>query len=318
MGQAPFVWVEAATTTPQQPVNCHDDWGHLARAPKARQGPMSPDPAWERLRQRAYWADDDVAILHADCRDAGDLPPVACVVTSPPYNVGLAYDAHDDAMAWDAYTELAKDAAAVMSRALVEPGGRAWVNVVPVVPAEQVAGRVHSGYCALHRVNLLGLWLEALEGAGLGLWDIVSWATPGRGPGTAWGSWATPAAPNLRGEWEAVLATYKGAWAREVPSTMKHWRDDLGHWPSLVSNVWRIQPISANAHPAPFPMELASRAVRLSAWPGEIVLDPFMGTGSTLLAARSLGRRAIGIEVSERYCEMAARRLSQGALALFG
>jgi DNA modification methylase len=278
---------------------------------------VSTDAAWEHLRERAYWADDQVAILHADCRETGELPPVACAVTSPPYNVGLPYDTHDDAMSWGAYGELAKGAAMAMARALV-PGGRAWVNVVPVVPAEQVAGRVHSGYCARRRVNLLGLWLEALGSAGLDLWDIVSWATPGRGPGTAWGSWATPAAPNLRGEWEAVLAAYKGTWAREAPSTMKNWRDGLGNWPSLVSNVWRIQPTSANGHPAPFPVELASRAVRLSTWPGEVVLDPFMGTGSTLVAARALGRRAIGIEVSERYCDMAARRLSQGVLALFG
>jgi len=279
---------------------------------------VSTDAAWEALSERAYWADDHLVILHADCRETGELPSVACVVTSPPYNVGMPYDTHNDAMSWGAYGELAKGAAVAIAKALVEPGGRAWVNVVPVVPAEQVAGRVHSGYCARRRVNLLGLWLAALEDAGLGLWDIVSWATPGRGPGTAWGSWATPAAPNLRGEWEAVLAAYKGTWAREAPSTMKNWRDDLGGWPSLVSNVWRIQPINSPGHPAPFPVALASRAVRLSTWPGEIVLDPFMGTGSTLVAARALGRRAIGIEVSERYCEMAARRLSQGTLALFG
>jgi site-specific DNA-methyltransferase (adenine-specific) len=280
---------------------------------------MSTDPAWDNLCKRAYWADDRVAILHADCREASELPPVACVVTSPPYNVGLDYDGHDDAMGWDAYGELAEGAAKAMAEALIEPGGRAWVNVVPVVPAEQAKSRVHSGYCAKRRVNLLGLWLGALEAAGLGLWDIVSWATPGRGPGTAWGSWATPAAPNLRGEWEAVLATYKGTWAREVPAGIgTGWQDQLGNWPTLVSNVWRVQPAVPNGHPAPFPVELASRATRLSTWPGEVVLDPFMGTGSTLMAARALGRRAIGIEVSERYCEMAARRLAQGALALFG
>ena len=275
------------------------------------------DTAWGRLCRRAYWADDQVAILHADCREAGELPPVACVVTSPPYNVGLAYDTHDDAMAWGAYGELARGAAKAMAEALAE-GGRAWVNVVPVVPVEPVAGRVHSGYCAKERVNLLTIWLDALSAAGLGLWDIVSWATPGRGPGTAWGSWATPSAPNLRGEWEAVLAAYKGTWAREAPAGMKGRKDELGGWPALVSNVWRFQPAAPHGHPAPFPVELASRAVRLSTWPGEVVLDPFMGTGSTLVAARALGRRAIGVEVSERYCEMAARRLSQGALALFG
>jgi site-specific DNA-methyltransferase (adenine-specific) len=64
------------------------------------------------------------------------------------------------------------------------------------------------------------------------------------------------------------------------------------------------------------PLELAARAIRLSTWPGEVVLDPFCGTGTTLLAARLLGRRAVGIEISERYCELAASRLAQGSLEL--
>lgn len=277
---------------------------------------MNTDAAWEHLCKRAYWADDQVAILHADCREVAGLPEVAAVVTSPPYNVGLGYDVHDDAMSWEAYNELAAGAAAAMATALIE-GGRAWVNVVPVVPTEPVASRVHSGYCAKRRVNLLGLWAGALAGAGLDLWDIVSWSSPGRGPGTAWGSWATPAAPNLRGDWEAVLASYKGSWARATPGRWKNWKDDLGNWPNLVSNVWNIQPARSGPHPAPFPVELASRAIRLSTWPDEVVLDPFMGTGTTLLAARALGRRAVGIEISEAYCEIAARRLAQGTFALF-
>jgi len=69
-------------------------------------------------------------------------------------------------------------------------------------------------------------------------------------------------------------------------------------------------------HPAVMPVELAARAIRLSTWPGETVLDPFAGTGTTLVAARLLGRRAIGVEVSERYCELAAKRLAQGTLEL--
>lgn len=71
-------------------------------------------------------------------------------------------------------------------------------------------------------------------------------------------------------------------------------------------------------HPAPFPVELARRCIRLSTWPGEVVLDPFAGTGTTLVAARELGRRAIGIEASEAYCALAVDRLAQGALDFHG
>jgi DNA modification methylase len=99
---------------------------------------------------------------------------------------------------------------------------------------------------------------------------------------------------------------------------MERWRDQLGNWPALCRNVWRISPgaSAGTGHPAVMPVELAARAIRFSTWPGETVLDPFAGTGTTLLAARLLGRRAIGVEISERYCELAATRLAQGCLEL--
>ena len=96
------------------------------------------------------------------------------------------------------------------------------------------------------------------------------------------------------------------------------WRDTVGAWPSLCSTVWNLTPARRAGHPAPFPVELARRAIRLSTWPDEIVFDPFAGSGSTLLAARQLGRRAIGVERSERYCELAADRLAQGGLDFRG
>jgi site-specific DNA-methyltransferase (adenine-specific) len=71
-------------------------------------------------------------------------------------------------------------------------------------------------------------------------------------------------------------------------------------------------------HPAPFPVELARRCIRLSTWPGEVVLDPFAGTGTTLLAARQLGRRATGVEVSEAYCFEIVDRLAQRSLDFHG
>jgi DNA modification methylase len=128
------------------------------------------------------------------------------------------------------------------------------------------------------------------------------------------GSWQSPACPNLRGDWEVIIAAYKDSWARDTPDEWKGWQDDLGGWTSLVTNVWRMQPEQRNGHPAPYPLELPMRAIRLSTWPGETVIDPFCGSGSTLRAAKDLGRKAIGIEASEKFCELAARRLSQEML----
>jgi site-specific DNA-methyltransferase (adenine-specific) len=108
-----------------------------------------------------------------------------------------------------------------------------------------------------------------------------------------------------------VLVACKDGWDRTPPPDRADWRDGIGDWQSLCSTVWHLPPARRDGHPAPFPVELARRCIRLSTWPGETVFDPFAGSGTTLLAARQLGRRAVGIERCERYCELAVSRLAQ-------
>jgi DNA modification methylase len=259
-----------------------------------------------------FYDDGQAMIICADVRDVNLRDVAAAVVTSPPYNVGLAYDGHDDALPWTAYRTLADQAAAAIARALV-PGGRAWVNTAVSVPEDPTGG------AGKRRVMLAHLWATALDAAGLDLVDQVAW-TSSRGAGTAWGSWQSPAAPNLRGDYEAITVACRGGWERRPPPGRETWRDGVGGWPALCSTVWALAPAprEPGGHPAPFPLELARRCIRLSTWPGEVVLDPFAGTGTTLLAARQLGRRAIGIELSEAYCAQAVERLAQGALCFDG
>jgi site-specific DNA-methyltransferase (adenine-specific) len=281
-----------------------------------------------------FYDDGQVTIWCGDLRDVPSselAESAACVVTSPPYNVGLAYDGDDqgDALAWDAYWRLADAAAVVIEGALV-PGGRAWVNTAVSVPETPMPGGAHSGRAGKPRVLLARGWADALElGAGLVLVDQVSWQSI-RAGGCAWGSWQSPAAPNLRGDHELVTVACKGTWERSVPAGMETWRDGVGDWPALCSTVWAIPtvggrmapgtqtPSRPGGHPAPMPVEVARRCIRLSTWPAETVLDPFAGSGTTLLAARQLGRRAIGIERSERYCELAVARLAQSSFDFEG
>lgn len=269
-----------------------------------------------------YFDNGSVAIYHGDAREGLPCDPGAasCIVTSPPYNVGLSYDEHDDRMGWDEYRQLAADSCAAMAKAM-HPRARSWVNVVPIVPAPIPAGD-HSGRSLAKRVSLLALWDAALTASGLDIWDYIAWPSH-REPGTAWGSWESPSAPNMRGGWETLIVACTDGWARETPPEWKGWRDHVGNWTPLTSNVWRVTPVLGNSglrrdHPAPFPIEIASRCIRLSTWPGELVVDPFMGSGSTLVAASRLGRRAIGVELSEAYCEIAARRLEQGGFDFGG
>lgn len=264
-----------------------------------------------------YYDDGEVVIYHADVRSLVDVGTVAAVATSPPYNVGVGYDVHDDTMPWEDYWRLVDSAAQFISLSLVD-GGRVWVNVAPAVaeapnPARHHSGRTSKARTSKARASLLVGWGNALTVHDLDPVDVVAW-TSQRGSGTAWGSWQSPSAPNLRGDWEAVLLHCKGDWPRTPPPGLEGWKDELGGWPAHTSNVWQIRPESRDGHPAPYPAELAARCIRLSTWPGETVLDPFMGSGSTLVAAKQLGRKAVGVELSERYCEIAARRLSQGLL----
>jgi site-specific DNA-methyltransferase (adenine-specific) len=260
-----------------------------------------------------YYDDGQVTIYRADAREVDVAEVAAAVVTSPPYNVGLDYDGHGDALPWPEYWRLAADAAEVMHRALV-PGGRAWVNTAVSVPVDQAGNDPGK-----RRVMLAHRWASELEAAGLGLVDQVAWCSP-RGAGTAWGSWASPAAPNLRGDYEAVTVACRNGWERTPPEQFDRWRDGVGDWPALCSTVWHVTPAARQhgGHPAPFPIELARRCIRLSTWPGEVVLDPFAGTGTTLVAARQLGRQAIGIERSEAYCQAAIDRLAQGTFDFAG
>lgn len=260
-----------------------------------------------------YYDDGQVTIY---CADAARLPladeSVASIVCSPPYNVGIGYDLHDDRLSPDAYWERVAGWATEMHR-VAQPGARMFLNVAPVVALDAEPADHHSGYADKDRLPLARVWGNHLSLAGLRDVDQIAWCSQ-RGNGTAWGSWESPSAPNLRGDWETILVHTKGTWSRQVPAGCEGWRDTLGGWPELVSNVWTIQPERRGGHPAPFPVELAMRCVRLSTWPDEVVLDPFCGSGSTLVAAKLLGRRAIGVEISEAYCELAANRCGQGVL----
>ena len=227
-------------------------------------------------------------VQHGDARDLPlDDASVACVVTSPPYNMDIEYgDHYVDRLDWNEYGRLAVEASREIERVLV-PGGRAWVNVPPAAPG----GRYGS------RVNVAAGWADALEGAGLNYRDTVVWIQDSHDAACAWGSWRRPTAPNLRGSYELILSFYKGDWKRVDP-TEEGYTDEGEDWPDLVRNVWTMQPARRrDGAPAPFPEELPARCIRLSTFPGETVLDPFAGSGTTLRAAESLGRVGLGFDL---------------------
>lgn len=263
----------------------------------------------------------DVRVL--DPTDARAVPledeSVAAVVTSPPYNLDVAYDGVPDRMPWPEYEKFALDVGREVARLLV-PSGRAWVNVMRSEPERKTGGTHkngqwgHKGGHAVRRVDLARIWETALAEAGLEYRDTVVWVQDSHDGACSWGSFRVPSAPNLRGDYEVVLSFYKPPWLRRPPKDMEGWRDAEPGWETICRNVWRFAPAPRNGHPAPFPPELPARCVRLSTWPGEVVYDPFGGYGATPYAAAKLGRRAVVSDLSSAYTEHLRKRFGQATL----
>lgn len=223
--------------------------------------------------------------------DATSIPlkaeTAACIVTSPPYNLGIEYENYDDNLDWFEYEyDLARPAAQEMFR-VIQPSGRVWVNVMQAVPQKDRSDRFPLGV----------MWHDALNDAGFLYRDTIVWQQDNHDGQCAWGSWLMPSAPNLRGSYEVIHCFYKPPYKRTGNGRLP--RDELGgDWTDLCRNVWKMNPVRRTENaPAPFPIELPARAIRLSTWPGEVVLDPFVGSGTTLTACEELGRIGIGIEL---------------------
>ena len=234
------------------------------------------------------------SFINASSEDMSGLPDrsIHLMVTSPPYNVGKDYD---DDLTHDQYMQLIGNVMKETFRVLVD-GGRALVNVANL-------GR--KPYIPLHAYIIEQAALAGFHMRGEGIWDKGA----GAGTSTAWGSWMSASNPTLRDTHEYILVFQKPPFGRKAiegrESTIS--RDDFLEF---TKSVWEFAPQSAKqvGHPAPFPEELPRRAIELYTYSDEVVLDPFMGTGSTAIAAVKAGRHFVGYDVSSEYVELARQR----------
>ncbi|MEA3077274.1 MAG: modification methylase [Actinomycetota bacterium] len=247
-----------------------------------------------------------------DARSMSALPDasVALVVTSPPYFAGKAYE---EAMGegsvpadYVSFLAMLRDVFAECVRVL-EPGGRLAVNVANL-------GR--KPYRSL-AADVIGLLQDDL---GLLLRGEVVWVKASGASGScAWGSFLSPSNPTLRDVSERVVIASKGRFSRALPAAERR----AAGRPSVATSsrdefldatldVWRIPPESARrvGHPAPFPVELPERLIHLYTYEGDVVLDPFCGSGSTLVAAARTGRVGGGYDTDASYVDAANARVA--------
>lgn len=217
---------------------------------------------------------------------------VHLVVTSPPYNASKEYD---EDLNLDEYLGLLERVWQESYRVLV-PGGRACINIANL-------GR--KPYLPLHSF-IIGQCLEAgFLMRGEIIWNKASSASAS----TAWGSWQSAANPVLRDVHEYILVFSKGTFSRKGKGRENTiTKDEFLEW---TKSVWSFPAVSAKkvGHPAPFPTELPQRLIQLYTFKGDIVLDPFVGSGTTCLAAVESGRYYIGYDTNHGYIELARQRL---------
>lgn len=233
-------------------------------------------------------------ILLASSEQMTHLPDssVHLMVTSPPYNARKEYDQD---LTLEEYLKLLENVFRETYRVLV-PGGRACINIAnlgrkPYIPL--------NAFTSLMMVEIGFLMRGEI------IWDKGSSV----GSSTAWGSWLSASNPTLRDVHEYILVFSKGQFKRQKDgkeSTIV--RDDFLE---LTKSVWQFPTVSASrvGHPAPFPVELPRRLIELYTFAGDVILDPFMGSGTTAIAALETQRHYVGYELDQDYAALAQQRI---------
>ena len=233
---------------------------------------------------------DDVMTTRRVEEDSVDL-----VVTSPPYNVDIQYNSHRDDISYLEYLEFSRK---WMTRCYqwLKDEGRFCLNI----PLDKNKGGQQSVGADLTTIA---------KGIGFKYHSTIIWNEGNISRRTAWGSWKSASAPFVIAPVELIVVLYKNRWKKTGGSRVSDiTRDDFMDW---TNGLWTFNGESKKkvGHPAPYPIELPRRCIKLFSYVDDVVLDPFCGSGTTLIAAVNNGRRGIGIDVDKKYCELARKRI---------
>ncbi len=238
-------------------------------------------------------------IIASSCENMKDIPnsSLHLMITSPPYNVSKEYD---NDLSLNEYLSLLKNCFTETYRVLVD-GGRACINIAnigrkPYIPLSDYVSKImiEIGF------NMRG--------------EIIWNKSAGAGISTAWGSFQSASNPILRDVHEYILIFSKGNYKRERDKNEKEFRHDnitKEEFIEWTKSVWTMNTESAKriGHPAPFPEELPNRLIKLFSFTNDIVIDPFMGSGTTAIAAIKNNRNFLGYEINEEYINLANNRI---------
>lgn len=222
-------------------------------------------------------------------------PFIDLIVTSPPYNVGIEYNSNNDELNYDGYLEFSYQ---WMKNCYQwsNPQARFCLNI----PLDKNKGGNKS----------VGADLTAIaQKAGWKYKSTVIWNEGNISRRTAWGSWKSASAPVVIAPVELIVILYKDEWKKTGGTKI----NDItgGEFKNWTQGVWTFNGESKKriGHPAPFPKELPKRCIKMFSYLEDVVFDPFTGSGTTLLVAENLGRKSVGLELDENYCQLAKNRI---------
>lgn len=241
---------------------------------------------------------DEVIIINDDLLSTETVREnsIDLIVTSPPYNVDIQYGSNRDDISYDTYLKFSR---AWMSRCFkwLKSDGRFCLNI----PLDKNKGGQQS----------VGADLTVIaKEIGYQYHSTIIWNEGNISRRTAWGSWMSASAPYVIAPVELIVVLYKHYWKKKSGSQENDiTRDEFMAW---TNGVWTFNGESKKriGHPAPFPLELPRRAIKLFSYVGDTVLDPFLGSGTTLVATLLNDRIGVGIDVDKDYCLLAKNRVN--------
>ena len=249
------------------------------------------------MKKKVFFNNGQILIINENIFSTEKIAEesIDLIVTSPPYNVDIKYNSHNDQLTYDEYLTFSKR---WMKRCYhwLKDDGRFCLNI----PLDKNKGGQQSVGADLTTVA---------KKTGFSYHSTVIWNEGNISRRTAWGSWASASAPYVIAPVELIVVLYKRSWKKTSGSQIS----DISkkEFMELTNGLWTFNGEKKKriGHPAPFPVELPLRCMKLFSFVGDTVLDPFTGSGSTLVAASQCNRQGIGIEIDRRYCDIAVGRI---------